>query len=115
MSEEKFITCGSDQDNFISTPTPTPFPSSNSNDFSISRNDLTQIVTEYIERDANFNDLKYFSEHNGTDGLLNLLNTDKTNGIFSTENREEYFGSNKVFRKRPPNFFKFFYEALKIK
>ena len=109
MSEEQFLTSGSEQENIINTSS----PSDNSNVYGIAPHDLTVIVNEYKERDANFNDLKYFSDHEGTNGLLKLLNTNKTTGISSLEKREEFFGSNKVFRKPPPNIFEFICEALK--
>ena len=67
------------QENFISTSGQTPTQSY----FNITPQNLTEIVTYYKERDENFLDLKYFTDHDGTDELLNTLKTDKTTGISS--------------------------------
>ena len=70
----------------------------------------------------NMNDIKHFSDPNvikgeneGIDYLLKAIATDKTKGISSEANREEVFGSNKVFRKQPPSFWEFVVEALSDK
>ena len=90
--------------------------------FSVSPDDLVGIVNLYKERDENVNDIKHFSDPNvikgeneGIDYLLKAIATDKTQGISSEANREEVFGSNKVFRKPPPNFWEFVVEALSDK
>ena len=82
--------------------------------FNISPQELTNIVNKYKERDENMQDIKYFQEKNGIDFLLNAVDTSKTTGINSLEGREEYFGSNKIFRKPPPSFWDFVIEALFI-
>ena len=68
------------------------------------------------------NDIKHFSDPNvikgeneGIDYLLKAIATDKTQGISSDANREEDFGSNKVFRKPPPHFLEFVVEVLSDK
>ena len=99
------------QENFISTSGQTPTQSY----FNITPQNLTEIVTYYKERDENFLDLKYFTDHDGTDELLNTLKTDKTTGISSEEGRAEHFGSNRIFRKPPPKFCEFVLEALSDK
>ena len=86
-----------------------------SKNFNISPQELTNIVNKYKERDENMQDIKYFQEKNGIDFLLNAVDTSKTTGINSLEGREEYFGSNKIFRKPPPSFWDFVIEALSDK
>jgi len=90
--------------------------------FSVTPDDLVGIVNLYKERDENVNDIKHFSDPNvikgeneGIDYLLKAIATDKTKGISSEANREEVFGSNKVFRKPPPSFWEFVIEALSDK
>jgi magnesium-transporting ATPase (P-type) len=90
--------------------------------FSVTPDDLVNIVNLYKERDENVNDIKHFSDPNvikgeneGIDYLLKAIATDKTQGISSEANREEIFGSNKVFRKPPPSFWEFVVEALSDK
>ena len=80
--------------------------------FIISPQELTEIVNKYKERDENMQDINYFIEKGGINQLLTDLHTDKAIGISSTEEREQHFGSNKVFRKPPPRFCDFVKEAL---
>ena len=87
-----------------------------SNDlFKITPKELTHIVELYKERTDNFGDIKYFEEQGGINKLLQKLDTDEKNGIKSIENREEYFGSNKIFIKPLPSFYSFLKEALEDK
>ena len=87
-----------------------------SNDlFKITPKELTHIVELYKERADNFGDIKYFEEQGGINKLLQKLDTDEKNGIKSIENREEYFGSNKIFIKPLPSFYSFLKEALEDK
>ena len=86
--------------------------SQNNGLFNISAQELTDIVNKYKERDENMQDIHYFSDKGGIASLLTALGTDKTNGISSTQGREEHFGSNKVFRKPPPSFWDFVLEAI---
>ena len=83
--------------------------------FDMSPQELTNIVNKYKERDENMQDIKYFQEKKGIDFILKSLATDKRKGISSLEGREEYFGSNKIFRKPPPSFWDFVIEALSDK
>ena len=80
--------------------------------FNILPDELTEIVNKYKERDENFQDIKYFKDKGGINPLLTSLNTDKNNGISSIAGREEFFGSNKIFRKPPPSFWDFVKEAI---
>ena len=83
--------------------------------FTIRPEQLTDIVNKYKERDENMQDINYFNEKGGINSLLGDLFTDKTKGITSNIMREEHFGSNKFFRKAPPNFCDFIIEALSDK
>ena len=83
--------------------------------FDITPQELTNIVNKYKERDENMQDIKYFTEKKGIKFILDALSTDKKKGISSIEGREEFFGSNKIFRKPPPSFWDFVIEALSDK
>ena len=83
--------------------------------FDITPVDLTKIVDKYKERGENFADIEYFKEQGGIDKLLNTLKTDKQKGISSTDDRELHFGSNKIFKKPPPNLCDFIIEAISDK
>ena len=83
--------------------------------FTISPQELTNIVNKYKERDENMQDINYFKDKGGINFLLDSVKTDKDKGIFSTDGREEYYGSNKIFRKPPPSFWDFVIEALSDK
>ena len=89
--------------------------SANTYPFSISPQELTNIVNKYKERDENMQDINYFKQKGGIDFLLESVMTDKNKGISSTVGREEYYGSNKIFRKPPPSFWDFVIEALSDK
>ena len=102
------------KENLISTSAPST-PSNDQQFFNISPQQLTEIVNFYKERDENLQDLKYFTDHDGTEELLETLRTDKTTGISFTDNREEHFGSNRIFRKPPPKFCEFVLNALSDK
>jgi magnesium-transporting ATPase (P-type) len=95
--------------------TPAQGSSQASTAFSITAQELTDIVNKYKERDENMQDINHFTEKGGINYLLEALGTDKTNGISSEENREQHFGSNKVFRKPPPTFWEFVVESLSDK
>ena len=87
----------------------------NNDFFKISPQELINIMNLYKDRADNYDEIKYFEEQGGIDDLLNKLDTDKKNGISSIENREEYFGSNKIFIKPIPSFCSFVEEALSDK
>ena len=80
--------------------------------FRISPINLETIMGKYKERGADYKDLKYFQKKGGISNLLSRLKTDETNGIFSEEGREEYFGSNKVFIEPVPHFCYYVWESL---
>ena len=83
--------------------------------FKITPKELTNIIELYKERADNFQEIKYFENQGGIDNLLSQIDTDKKNGISSIENREEFFGSNKIFVKPLPSFFSFVQEAISDK
>ena len=80
--------------------------------FRISPINLETIMGKYKERGADYKDLIYFQKKGGISNLLSRLKTDETNGIFSEEGREEYFGSNKVFIEPVPPFCYYVWESL---
>ena len=89
----------------------------NASEFSISPQELSNLMNLYKDRSENYNDIKYFQEKGGILPLLNALKTDAKHGISksSVENRIEHFGENKIFTKPLPNFLDFVIEALSDK
>ena len=85
------------------------------NMYKISPEDLSQIVNYYKERDEKIQDINYFYQNGGITSLLTKLRTDKSTGITYINGREEYFGSNKIFRKPLPTFLDFVNEAFEDK
>ena len=85
--------------------------------FSITPQELSNLMNLYKDRSENYNDIKYFQEKGGILPLLTSLKTDAKHGIstLSLENRLEHFGSNKIFVKPLPNFMDFVKEALSDK
>ena len=122
IDKEKESRQSSDMVYITSGSTPVHGSGQACNAFSVTPDDLVGIVNLYKERDENMNDIRHFSDPNvikgeneGIDYLLKAIATDKAKGISSDANREEVFGSNKVFRKPPPNFWEFVVEALSDK
>ena len=89
----------------------------NTSSFSISPQELSNLMNLYKDRSENYNDIKYFQEKGGILPLLNALKTDAKHGISksSVGNRIEHFGENKIFTKPLPNFIDFVIEALSDK
>ena len=85
--------------------------------FSITPQELSNLMNLYKDRSENYNDIKYFQEKGGILSLLTSLKTDAKHGIstISLQNRLEHFGSNKIFIKPLPNFWDFVLEALSDK
>ena len=69
-------------------------------------------MSKYKDRTTDFKDLKYFKEKNSISNILSSLKTDLEKGITSTENREEFFGSNKIFVEPVPHFCTFVFDSL---
>ena len=80
--------------------------------FDIKPQDLVDIMSKYKDRTTDFEDLKYFKEKNSISNILSLIKTDPERGITSTEKREEFFGSNKIFVEPVPHFCTFVWDAL---
>ena len=81
-------------------------------DFSISAIDLENLMGKYKERGTDFLDLKYFQEK-PVSQLIQDLKTDPEKGLTDFTEREEAFGSNKVFVEEVPHFCSYVWEALK--
>jgi len=81
--------------------------------FKIGVSDLENLMGFYKERGSDYLDLKYIKEKlNGSEGLLQKLDTDSVKGVSSLVHREEEFGSNKVFVEPVPPFCSYVWEAL---
>ena len=91
--------------------------SNNNNSFTISPQELSNLMNLYKDRSENYNDIKYFQEKGGIVPLLTSLKTDAKHGISksSVENRIEHFGENKIFVRPLPNFLDFVIDALSDK
>ena len=74
--------------------------------------EIEKLMGYYKERGANFLDLETIKEFGGPEGIMSKLKTDPKNGISSIENRENDFGSNKVFVEPVPPFCSYVCEAL---
>ena len=61
-------------------------------------------MSNYKERWTNFKDLKNFSKTKSVQQLVEDLKTNTKTGVDSLEDREETFGSNKVFVEEVPHF-----------
>ena len=80
--------------------------------FDIKPQDLVEIMSKYKDRTTDFEDLKCFKEKKSISNILSSLKTDPERGITSTENREEFFGSNKIFVEPVPHFCTFVWDSL---
>ena len=80
--------------------------------FKIDPVELEELMRKYKERGKDFDDLKYFQKKSICQ-LINELHTDPDNGIAFIEQREEIFGSNKVFVEPVKHFCWYVWEALK--
>ena len=80
--------------------------------FEIEPKELMKIMSNYKSRTSEREDIKYFKQNSISD-ILSKLKTDPEKGISSKENREEFFGSNKIFNEPPPRFITFVIGSLK--
>ena len=80
--------------------------------FDIEVSALEQLMGYYKERGSDYQDLKFFEEKGGAEYLIKALKTDIHNGIDDINNREDEFGSNKVFVEPVPPFCDYVLEAL---
>ena len=74
--------------------------------------EIEKLMGFYKERGTNLQDLEQIKEMGGPEGIMSKLKTDPKNGISSSENRENDFGSNKVFIEPVPPFCSYVFEAL---
>ncbi len=80
--------------------------------FKITVQELEELMGFYKERGSDFRDLKQIQKLGGVEGILQKLNTSSKTGISSKDNRENDFGSNKVFVEPVPPFCSYVWEAL---
>ena len=73
---------------------------------------IEKLMGSYKERGVNYQDLETIKEYGGPEGIMNKLKTDPKYGVSSLENRENDFGSNKVFVEPVPPFCSYVCEAL---
>ena len=83
-----------------------------SSKFGVDAVELENLMGKYKERGADFQDLKYLQQKSVSELLSDLL-TDPEMGIKDLDEREETFGSNKVFVEPVPPFCHYVWEALK--
>ena len=80
--------------------------------FKISVTELEELMSSYKERGSEFRDIKAIEKQGGINSILNKLKTDAKKGVASLDNRENDFGSNKVFVEPVPPFCAYVCEAL---
>ena len=73
---------------------------------------IEELMSLYKERGIFFKDLEKIKELGGTEGIMEKLKTELRVGIRSIDNRENDFGSNRVFIEPVPPFCSYVYEAL---
>ena len=73
---------------------------------------IEKLMGLYKERDSNLRDLAQIKEYGGSEGIMAKLKTDAKRGIDSKNDRENDFGSNKVFIEPVPPFCSYVLEAL---
>ena len=83
-----------------------------SSKFGVDAVELENLMGKYKERGADFQDLKYLQQKSVSELLSDLL-TDPEMGIKDLDEREETFGSNKVFVEPVPPFCHYVWVALK--
>ena len=80
--------------------------------FGISPQRLESLMGKYKERGNDYQDLKFFEKRGGIGSLIQQLLTNEITGVRSLDGREEYFGSNKVFKEPVPPFCYYVWESL---
>ncbi len=73
---------------------------------------IEQLMSFYKERGPTLKDLQKIRELGGPEGIMQKLKTDPKKGITSSLNREQDFGSNKLFIEPVPPFCSYVKEAL---
>ena len=74
--------------------------------------EIEKLMGYYKERGTTYLDLESIKEYGGPEGIMAKLKTDPKNGISTLENRENDFGSNKLFAEPVPPFCSYVCEAL---
>ncbi len=74
--------------------------------------EIEKLMGYYKERGTNYMDLETIKNLGGPEGIMSKLKTDPRIGITSIDNRENDFGSNKVFIEPVPPFCSYVCEAL---
>jgi Ca2+ transporting ATPase len=80
--------------------------------YGITVQELEELMTLYKESHSNFNDIQKLKEIGGTNSILLKLRTDPNKGITTIQNRENDFGSNKIFVEPVPPFCSYVVDAL---
>ena len=73
---------------------------------------IEELMSLYKERGIFFKDLEKIRELGGTEGIMEKLKTELKVGIRTIDNRENDFGSNKIFIEPVPPFCSYVCEAL---
>ena len=73
---------------------------------------IEELMSLYKERGIFYKDLEKIRELGGSDGIMEKLKTELKIGIRSIDNRENDFGSNKIFIEPVPPFCSYVMEAL---
>ena len=73
---------------------------------------IEELMSYYKERGPTFRDIQKLKELGGPEGIMQKLKTHPKKGISSSENRENDFGSNKLFIEPVPPFCSYVKEAL---
>ena len=73
---------------------------------------IEELMGLYKERGIFYKDIEKIKELGGAEGIMEKLKTELKIGIRSIDNRENDFGSNKVFIEPVPPFCSYVYEAL---
>ena len=73
---------------------------------------IEELMSSYKERGPSFKDIKKIKGLGGPEGIMQKLKTDPKKGISSSINRENDFGSNRLFVEPVPPFCSYVKEAL---
>ena len=80
--------------------------------FGIDITQIEELMSSYKERGPTFKDIQKIKELGGPEGIMQKLKTDPKRGISSLSNRENDFGSNRLFIEPVPPFCSYYKEAL---
>ena len=80
--------------------------------FDLKIRQIEELMGLYKERDSNLRDLAKIKEYGGSEGIMAKLKTDPKRGIDKEDDRENDFGSNRVFVEPVPPFCSYVLEAL---